>query len=426
MRTARPSNWEHWPTVRDLWPWFAALGLVIVVAIPWGIRAEERNLEASSREALNDAGIAIQNINFTGRQATITADLTTDEQIQAVAVLANMGGVSRVEWQEATGSVVAVTTTTTAAPKPPAPNEPGANLTASVANGEITLRGTVPTAQTIKAVSDAAGEVWGTSVVNQMFVDGSVLAHPWLGEVDATIGVLATLIDPQLSLDYEGATLTGGAISQEVLDSAVERLTEALGDVPLDNKVRITSLELPAIQIISPGTDTIDLTGKVADAAMRRAIAFAVQATDPEAELNGSVQLSETTADVYLLHRLPEVIAALGGAEQWTMQFDGESLGGTAVGGKVFNGNRIKPTAQVEDLLQLLASFLQADPHLVLAVEVHAAPREGVDAVALAQDRADVIAEQMVRLGIEPDRVTAAPGPGDGELLRFMLIPAEK
>ncbi|NND04286.1 MAG: BON domain-containing protein [Acidimicrobiia bacterium] len=426
LRTARPSNWAHWPTVRELWPWFAALGLVALIAIPWGIRAEERSLEASSRDALSEAGIAYEDISFTGRQATIAADLTTDEQIKAVSVLADMGGVSSITWEETSGTFAAGTPTTSAAPTTTVPIEPGADLTASVSNGEITLRGTVPNAQTIKDVSDAAKDIWGNRVVNQMFVDGSTLPHTWLGRVDESIGMLSTLIDPQLSLDFAGATLTGAAISQDVLDSAVERLTAALGDVPIDNKVRVTSLELPTVQIIAPGDGTIDLTGTVANAAIRRNIALAVQLLDAEAEVATTMQVSETTADVYLTHRLPEMISVLGTADQWTLQFDGESLGGGAVGGKAFNGNRVKPTAQLEELMELFASFLQADPHLTLAIEIHATPREGVDAVALAQERADKMVEQMVRLGIDPARLAAQPGPGDGELLRFMLVPAEK
>ena len=412
--------------MRELWPWFAALGLVILIAIPWGIRAEERSLEESSRQALNEAGIAYEDISFTGRQATIAADLTTDEQIQAVSVLAAMGGVSQVTWEEASGTYSAPTTPTTSAPPGTVPAEPGADLTASVSDGQITLRGTVPTAQTIKDVSDAAKDIWGQTVVNQMFVDGAILAHPWLGSVDEAIAVLATLIEPQLSLDYEGATLTGGAINQEVLDGAIERLTAALGDVPIDNKARVTSLELPSLQIIAPGEGSIEMTGTLSNPSVRRSVVLAVQALNDEVEVNSSVLVSETTADVYLLHRLPEVITTLGSAEQWTMQFDGQSLGGVAVGGKAFNGNRVRPTAQVAELIELFASFLQADPHLVLEIEIHAEPREGVDAVALAQERADNIAEQMIRLGIDPERVAAQPGPGDGELLRFMLVPAEK
>ncbi len=426
LRTARPSNWEHWPTVRELWPWFAALGLVALFAIPWGIRAEERSLEAASRAALTEAEIAYQDISFTGRQATITANLNTEEQIEAVAVLAEMGGVSRVSWQEASGGYVVSPPSVSAVPSTSVPDEPGADLTASVSNGEITLRGTVPTAQTIKDVSDAAADIWGSRVTNQMFVEGGVLAHPWLGSVDEAIRVLATLIDPQLSFDYEGATLTGGAISQEILDSALERLGDALGDVPIDNKARVTSLDRPALQIIAPGNGVIDMTGTLANPAVRRSVTSAVQALDEEVEVKSVIQVSETTADVYLLHRVPEVIAALGGAEQWTLQFDGESLGGAASGGRAFNSNRVKPTAQVVELLELFASFLQADPHLVLDIEVHAEPREGVDAVALARERADKIVEQMVRFGIDPERVAAQPGPGDGELLRFMLVPAEK
>lgn len=429
LQTARLSNWEHWPTVRGLWPWFAALGLVILIAIPWGIRAEERNLESESRAALNEAGIAFEDISFTGRQATIVADLSTNEQIAAVNVLAEVGGISRVGWEEGDVGAVAQPPTTTVAPTTTtATPEPGADLTASVNDGKITLRGIVPNAQTIKDVSDAAGDVWGLKVVNQLFVDGSVLAHPWLGSADESIAVLSTLIDPQLSLDHQGATLTGGAISQEVLDSAMQRLSTALGpDVAINNKVTVTPLDLPNILIISPGDGTADITGKVASPSLRRSIGVAVAATAEELEITSSVTTTDTTADVYLMQRIPEVISVLGSAEQWTLQFDGRALAGVVVGGKTFTGNRVKATAQLADLLVQFSSFLQADPNLVIELEVHADPRdEGADETVLAQERADAIAAQLVRLGIDPSRISSTTGPGEGELLRFMLIPAEK
>ena len=66
LARARPSNWASWPTLRRLWPWFAALGAIVLMAIPWGIRAEERSLEASSRQTLAEAGILVEDITFNG------------------------------------------------------------------------------------------------------------------------------------------------------------------------------------------------------------------------------------------------------------------------------------------------------------------------------------------------------------------------
>lgn len=425
LKTARPSNWEHWPTVRELWPWFAALGIVALVAVPWGIRAEERSLEAASRAALTDAGYDFEDISFTGRQATIAADLSTNEQIGAVAVLAELGGVSRVTWQEPSSSFVPATATPPVSTTTP-PRDPGAHVTVSATDGRITLRGVVPTAQTIKELNDAAQEIWGSGVVNQLFVDATVIPHPWLAKVDDAVAVLAGLIDPQLTLDYEGATITGEAINQTVLDSTATRLSEALGeDTAIDNKVNVTSLELPSVQIISPGDGTVEIMGTVTNPTVRRSILQAVSETADELDTTGSLAVTDTTADVYLLRRLPEVIAALAGADQWTLRFDGESLGGAAVGGKTFAGIRVKPTAQTAQLLELLSSFLEADPHLRLEIEIHALDREDINSTNLARLRAEAVAEQLVRFGVDPLLVTVADGPGDGDLLRFMLIPAD-
>ncbi len=426
LAAAHPSNWEIWPVLRGLRHWFVALGAIILIAVPWGIRAEERSLEKSSRAALTEAGLAIEDITFSGRQATIVADLSTNDQIAAVAVLHDMGGVSRVTWQEGSGRSLppsAATPPTTAVP------EPSAHLAAVVKNGAITLRGAVPDAGTIKEVTDSAARLWGSNVVNQQFVDSSLVALPWLAGAAESVAVLPLLIDPQLTLDADGATLTGEAISQPVLDLAATWLSQILGpDVAIDNKVTLTRLDLPNLEIISPGNGTVVLEGTVPNADIRRALVIAAAQGDEDVEIGNRMRWSETTADVYLLARLPQLIDALGGAAEWTLRFDGESLGGTASGGRAFHANRVRPTAALAGLVELLAELMQADPHLRIEVGVHVTLREdsNVDGTALARERADAIADHLVRLGIHPGRITASPAAGDGELLRFQLIPADQ
>lgn len=427
LEEARPSNWQHWPTISGLWPWFAALGAVVMLAIPWGIRAEERSLDAASREALADAGILIEDITFTGRRATIVADLTPRDQNAAINVLAEMGGVAKVTWEEGSGLFVAPTTTTSSTTTTTGAPEPSARLTASVKDGRITLRGIVPAARAIKDVGDAAGDVWGSDVVNQIFVDETVLAHPWLATAEDTIAVLTMLIDPQLTLDAEGATITGGAIDEQTLEEAMTRLAAALGaGTAIDNKVTVTPLQLPLIQILSPGDGTVALEGTVANTGVRKAIVRAVGRTGPDLETTNEITIGTTTADVYLLRRIPEVVTTLGAADQWTLLFDGASLGGSAAGGRFFIDDRVKISAPMNELLDELGRFLHLDPHLNIEIEIHADPREGdVDATDLAQRRAEAVAARLTRLGIDPHRISATNAAGTGELLRFQLIPAD-
>jgi len=416
--------------VKGLWPWFTALAAIIAIAIPWGIRAEERNLETSSREALTDAGLAVEDISFTGRQATITADLDLTDRNAVVAVLADLGGVSRVDWREGSGQLITQPPTTTAAPTTTtAVPEPGAEVTASISDGRITLRGTVPTANFIKELSDAAAELWNEAdMVNQLFVDHTLVAHSWLPVADETLGVLTMLIDPQLTLDAEGATLTGGAIDEARRATVMERLAATLGpDVAIDNKVSVTPLELPNFEIIALGDGTASIVGAVANSDLRRSIVTAVNRSAEKIEVSNDLRAEDGTADVYLLRRIPEIVEALGHADMWTLRTDGQALGGAATGGKIFTRNKVKQTKPVADLLKILAGHLQADPGLAIEIQVHAEPREGkVDNEELAQQRADAIAAFMVRKGVDPDRITAIKAAGEGEVLRFQLIPAEQ
>lgn len=427
LEEARPSNWQNWPTIRGLWPWFAALGAVLMLAIPWGIRAEERSLDAASREVLADAGIMIEDITFTGRRATIVANLTAAEQNEAINALAEMGGVANVEWEKGTGLLVAATSTTTTSTTTTHAPEPSANVTMSVKDGRITLRGTVPAARTIKDLGDAAADVWGNAVDNRLFVDESVLAHAWLVTAEDAIAVLTVLVEPRLTLGAEGATITGGAIDEASLEDAMARLGAALGaDTAIENEVSVTPLDLPEIQILSPGDGTVSLEGTVANKDVRRAIVRTVGQTGPELELTSEISIGATTADVYVVREIPEVVAAMGAADQWTLLFDGESLGGSMVGGRAFVEDRVKPSAPVNELLEVLGRFLHLDPHLNIRIEIHADPREGdVDAADLATRRAEAVAAKLIRLGIDPHRIAATNAAGSGELLRFQLTPAD-
>lgn len=428
LEEVHPRNWESWPTLRRQWPWFAALGVIILLAIPWGIRAEERSLESASRQALIEAGFEVEEISFTGRQATIVSTLSTDQQVAAVNALAEMGGVAQVTWVEGTTTsattttLPGTTTTTTAAP------DPGAVIVMAVRDGRLALRGIVPAAGTIRDVDDAASDLWGNDVVNRLEVDTTVVAHSWIGDAPNVVGVLTMLIDPQLTLDADGATVTGRAWDQETLDSAMARLSAVLGpDVDIDDKVIVSILNLPELQIIAPGDNTVTLEGTVANADVRKPIAQAVARSGDDLEITSELRLNENTADTYMLRRIPEVIAAMGAAEQWTLRSDGTAMGGSVVGGKAFTGNKTKPTAQIAELAGLLASFLEANPNLGIEIEVHADEREGdVDSTELAQERADALAAHLVRLGIDPDRISASAAAGEGELLRFQLTPAEQ
>ena len=81
----------------------------------------------------------------------------------------------------------------------------------------------------------------------------------------------------------------------------------------------------------------------------------------------------------------------------------------------------------MNDLLEVLGRFLHLNPNLNIEIETHAEPAEGdADATELAKGRADAVAARLVRLGIDPDRMSATDAAGAGELLRFRLVPADQ
>ena len=86
-----------WPAIRRA-KWFVAAWVVLaLVAIPWGVRAEERGLEETSRAALADAGVVVNDISFTGRTALVS--VANSDQAAAEVALAGVAGIRAIEWE---------------------------------------------------------------------------------------------------------------------------------------------------------------------------------------------------------------------------------------------------------------------------------------------------------------------------------------
>ena len=189
--TRRAKAWMGHP-VLDNHKWhFLALGLVLVVAVPWGLRAEEHALEDSTVQALSAAGIAVADVSFNGRDAVISAPASSLTNIEAA--LGGVTGVRNIKLlatelpafltpSTPTPVASATTMTTTRAPATTTTSTtvpPRASLVITVGNS-VKISGTLPDAATIATLTRGAEFLYGSLMTNDLLADGAVPTPVWL------------------------------------------------------------------------------------------------------------------------------------------------------------------------------------------------------------------------------------------------------
>lgn len=426
----RLSSWPIWPDLKRQWPWFIALGITALIAIPWGIRAGERNLEAESRSALADAGIFIEDVSFTGRDAVIAGDLTATDQARAELALAPVDGVGRIEFTPAVAAPPPApptppTSTTTTEP-PPAVNEAAA-LSATVSGGALRVTGILTEARAVSDITKMAELLYLPDVEDELVVDSERIALAWERAAADAIAVLPMLVNPSLELNAEGASLIASAQSEAVAASAKAALQRALGaDIPLSTEISINDAKLPRFDIVVPGDGTATIDGRLPTRAVRKALIASVEAAATPKELVDESVVGANRPELYTVHRAPVFVTLMADADQWSLRFDGTELSGAVVGGRMFADGKERPTASLRRVMAAVGSMLVGNPDLSLEIEIHSTSADGDRAnLNLSRERSEELRILLVRNGIDPDRATVTTGAGDGELLRFRVFPTE-
>ena len=405
--------------------WFLALWFVLaLVAIPWGVRAEERGLEAATATALADAGVTVEDIAFTGRNAVISATLTATDRTKAEAALGEVDGIRSIDWQIAPAvepppvTTPPVTTTTTI---PPARS---ATLNFKVRLGLITLGGQLPEAHQVAELASAAEMAYGTDVINRLSA-GDVVAPDWFDRADRLVASLGLVGAAEIALD--GVGISGTALAPT--DGAADALGELLdgfadAGASVDVAISVSEGETVALSISDDG-DVVTVAGALYRASFIEELEALV--APPDGAFEGGIRLNKSLAPAFAVTRLDDLVQILVGAEQWSLSYENEALSGEWVGKGLFPRDPDKPpTATAVDLVDEIAALMVGDPRLELTIEVGSVVRNnGSTDAEMARLRAAAIAVALIRRGVDPDRITAG-GIDEGEVLRFLLEPAER
>ncbi len=406
--------------------WFLAIWVVLaLVAIPWGVRAEERSLEADSVAALAEAGITVEDITFTGRTAVISGALTADERGLAEAALNAVGGIRDIEWRVATVSAPPpvtppppTTTTTTLPPGNPAMIELKVNV------GRLALRGQLPDARRVALLGYVAELVYGADVVNRLSV-GDVVDPAWMDGADRLVASLGLVSTAEITLDGTGVVGSATVPTPSAADALDAVLTDvAAGALLVDVDIEVSEGDAAMLWIGADG-DVVTIEGALPRKKMIEGLVEHLVSLDA-GEVIDDVSLDKSLDQSFALTRIDELIDLLSVGDEWSLAYEDENLSGERLGKGLFFRDPSRATAAAFRLLDEIASHMIGDPRLHLTIEVGGAVSDdGSVDLESAGKRAGAITAALMRMGVDPDRV-ASRAIDEGEVLRFSLGPAER
>ena len=431
----RVKAWVGHPVIEHHKWYFVGLAVLIIVAIPWGLRAEEHALEDAGVQALAEAGVGYADISFNGRNAVVHAPAASRETI--TSVLSEVTGVRKVTVEptalpaeppaadsDAPVATATSTTTTTATPTTvPAPTQ--ATLVIEIGDG-LVVSGTLPDAITAATLGRSAEFLYGGLVDNQLLVDSALDEPVWLEAADDVLRLAPWLSSGEIRLEGDQVDIDGVAASEDRARSVVTALQATVGaDVPVTHDVEAPRGPLPSFEIVATA-EAVEVRGTVPDRETLERIVGSVGAVRDDATVTNELVVGQGTPRTYLTLRTPYMVRLLGMADDFSYRYEGGDVRGAVVGAAFFrNGNDVT-TRATSLLIDALAATMLADPDLVATIEIHSASAGGDDAnLELSRQRAQMTLLKLVRAGIDPTRIQVAPGDGTGELLRFTLTSAE-
>lgn len=408
------------------WLLGAALLALAVVAVVWGIGNQEDDLTSQAESALQQAGLVAM-VEFDGRDATLSGTLDAAGQTEAVAIVRSITGVRDAEWAGAiaetptTTTIDSTTTTddssaTTTSTSAPASTTTTtavageeASLTASLSSGQLSLSGTIPSAEAAGQIGAVAGLVYAPFLDNQLQVDDTVGAASWVAGAANAIARLPIAGEATLDVRGEVATLSGTTGSVEKRDQITAAIAAALGEgVQLTSSIEVTGKEPPLYLAQAPGDGTVTISGVMPDqAAIDLIAAAAVDVYGAESVINEMV-IGENVDTTFSIFRIPLTFVQFQPIPEWQLRIENDVITGNVRGGATFDFGSAELTPPLEALLDTAAGILTRNPSVFLTVEGHT-DSVGSDQFnqGLSEARAAAAAKYLTDLGIPAARLTA-------------------
>ncbi len=398
--------------------WLVLIGAAVAI----GVTGEQNDLGPKAEAALAEAGINAA-VTVSGRDVTLTGSAA--DQDQAEAVVAGIDGVRVVAWADANAEAAATDDpATTAAPPlttaPPTtagstlpPIEDGdgdvARLDARLEGGQLTVRGTIPDAESAGRLAAVSDLIYAPLLDNQLQVDADVATASWVPGIANAIAVLPIIGTSGLTIVGEEATLFGYAPNQERLAQLEGALAQALGpDVTLTSQVQVTGLAPPSINAEVPGDGIITLTGTVpSQSLVDFATGLAIDSYGAENVVN-NIEVDPGVDTTFSLFRLPLVFPAFAPFPEWHVEIYDNVITGQLLSGATFPSGSSQLTPQLLQLMPVAAGILTRNPTLLMTIEGYTDSVGSEDAnMALSEARAQAAKDWLTTAGIDPARVFA-------------------
>lgn len=388
---------------------------VSILAVAVGVRAEERDLESESDEALAASGLNVELVGFEGRDAVVVG--VEGDREQTESTLLAVRGVRTVRWvahepvvvaDTTTTSVVSTSTTSTTATTTRA-NSTVAGLTATLDQGHLTLTGILPDAEAAGRLGAVVELVYAPFLDNGVVVDPEVAGAAWVERSANVVAVLPILSTASVTLEGDAAVITGLAPTEERRAKFVGAVSAAVGpDVEVRDDVVVTGLGPPIVEANVSSDGTAYLSGVVPSAEIADMLRDTMSGIYGADRLVDELAVSDEVDATFSLFRLPVVFPLFAPIPEWQLRIEDDVITGALRGGATFASGSAELTPELIGLLDIAAGILLRNPTLGLLIEGHTDDVGSESAnQRLSERRAGNAAAYLVAAGIDEARLTA-------------------
>jgi len=295
-------------------------------------------------------------------------------------------------------------------------NPSRASMTAALESGQIELSGRLPTLSVATRVREVAGIVYGTSIVDELSVDGSLSDPAWgpvAGDVVASLPLIST---GEIHLEGDLARLRGTAGSPQKKAQFIGAIEQILGPgIEVVDEIDVIEQIQPVLLIEKVGPDEIQLEGLLPSPALAARMQEVLAETYGGHVFEADFTFDEGVEETFTLHSLPRLAGMLAKFPVWEVSYVDGRFESSSAGATSFAFDSVKLPMDTP-VLDSFAMSMTGVPDLQLTVVGHT-DSTGPSAYnqGLSERRAATVVDYLVaQHGLDPSRLTAL-GRGEEE-----------
>lgn len=289
------------------------------------------------------------------------------------------------------------------------------NIDAQPGNGMFVLSGRVPDEETAAAVIQAAETSYNPFVENELEVDPSLDAAPWLAAAPNVVGVLPSVTDGNIMVADEKIMLSARSPNPEYLASLQGALEILGGGLPVEMvDTKITELEPPLFSVaVEDGKMT--LSGYVPSEEVIELLAGGAAAAYGPENVTNELTVDSSTYRSFWMQTIPGIFQLFRAFPTYSFTVDQGQFSGTLNEGVNFAANSTEINETAAQALDIGVAILARDITIGMKIIGH------TDSVGrddynqqLSLARAQSVVEYFEAAGIDPARLVAE-GAGESE-----------